>query len=90
MKFNADMHIHSVLSPCGDIEMSPSAIVATARERGLDIIGLTDHNSTLNANVTRILGERVGLHVLMGAEVTTKEEVQIGRASCRERVLPTV
>ena len=75
MKFNADMHIHSVLSPCGDIEMSPSAIVATAKERGLDIIGLTDHNSTLNANVTRILGERVGLHVLMGAEVTTKEEV---------------
>ena len=75
MKFNADMHIHSVLSPCGDIEMSPSAIVATAKERGMDIIGLTDHNSTLNADVTRRLGEKVGLHVLMGAEVTTKEEV---------------
>ena len=75
MKFNADMHIHSVLSPCGDIDMSPSAIVARAKERGMDIIGLTDHNSTLNADVTRRLGERVGLHVLMGAEVTTKEEV---------------
>ena len=69
------MHIHSVLSPCGDIEMSPSAIVAKAKERGMDIIGLTDHNSTLNADVTRRLGEKVGLHVLMGAEVTTKEEV---------------
>ena len=75
MQFRADMHIHSVLSPCGDLEMSPSAIVATARERGMDIIGLTDHNSTLNADVMRRLGERVGLHVLMGAEVTTKEEV---------------
>ena len=75
MKFRADMHIHSVLSPCGDLEMSPSAIVATARERGLDIIGLTDHNSTLTADVPRRLGERVGMHVLMGAEVTTKEEV---------------
>ena len=75
MKFNADMHIHSVLSPCGDIEMSPSAIVATAKARGMDIIGLTDHNSTLNADVTRRLGEKAGLHVLMGAEVTTKEEV---------------
>ena len=75
MKFKADMHIHSVLSPCGDIEMSPSAIVAAAKERGLDIIGLTDHNSTLNADVTRRLGEKVGLHVLMGAEVTTREEV---------------
>ena len=75
MKFRADLHIHSVLSPCGDIDMSPSAIVATARERGMDIIGLTDHNSTLNADVTRRLGEKVGLQVLMGAEVTTKEEV---------------
>ncbi len=75
MKFNADMHIHSVLSPCGDIEMSPSAIVSIAKERGMDIIGITDHNSTLNADVTRRLGEKVGLHVLMGAEVTTREEV---------------
>lgn len=75
MQFKADMHIHSVLSPCGDIEMSPSAIVETAKARGMDIIGLTDHNSTLNADVTRRLGEKVGLHVLMGAEVTTKEEV---------------
>ncbi|MBP5389767.1 MAG: PHP domain-containing protein [Bacteroidales bacterium] len=75
MKFNADMHIHSVLSPCGDIEMSPCAIVARAKERGMDIIGLTDHNSTRNADVTRRVGEQLGLHVLMGAEVTTKEEV---------------
>ena len=75
MQFKADMHIHSVLSPCGDVEMSPSAIVETAKARGMDIIGLTDHNSTLNADVTRRLGEKVGLHVLMGAEVTTKEEV---------------
>jgi PHP family Zn ribbon phosphoesterase len=75
VKFKADMHIHSVLSPCGDIYMSPSAIVETAKERGMDIIGLTDHNSTLNADVTRRLGEKAGLHVLMGAEVTTKEEV---------------
>ena len=69
------MHIHSVLSPCGDIEMSPCAIVARAKENGMDIIGITDHNSTRNADVTRQVGERIGLHVLMGAEVTTKEEV---------------
>ena len=35
MQFRADMHIHSVLSPCGDIEMSPSAIVAQAKAKGL-------------------------------------------------------
>ena len=32
MQYKADMHIHSLLSPCGDIEMSPSAIVAKAKE----------------------------------------------------------
>ena len=60
MRFNADMHVHSVLSPCGDIEMSPSAIVSQAKAKGLDIIGLTDHNSTLNADVTRRLGRQSG------------------------------
>ncbi len=75
MKFKADMHIHSVLSPCGDLDMSPSAIVQQAKAKGLDIIGLTDHNTTLNAEVTRKLGEQCGLAVLMGAEVTTKEEI---------------
>ena len=75
MKFRADLHMHSVLSPCGDIEMSPSAIIAKAKEKGLDIIGLTDHNSTLNAEVTRKIGEQNGIAVMMGAEVTTKEEI---------------
>ena len=56
MQFRADMHIHSVLSPCGDIDMSPSAIVAQAKAKGLDIIGLTDHNSTLNAEEVHCLG----------------------------------
>ena len=75
MKFRADLHMHSVLSPCGDIEMSPSAIIAKAKEKGLDIIGLTDHDSTLNAEVTRKIGEQNGIAVMMGAEVTTKEEI---------------
>lgn len=75
MKFRADLHIHSVLSPCGDIEMSPSAIIQKAKERELNLIGLTDHNSTLNAAVTQQIGAANGIAVLMGAEVTTKEEI---------------
>lgn len=75
MKFRADLHTHTVLSPCGDIEMSPMAIIAKAKEKGLDIIGITDHNSTLNAEVTRKIGEQNGIAVMMGAEVTTKEEI---------------
>ena len=73
--FRADLHIHTVLSPCGDLEMSPSCIVERALQKGLDIIGITDHNATGNAGVTKWLGERKGLFVMTGAEVTTKEEV---------------
>jgi predicted metal-dependent phosphoesterase TrpH len=36
--FRADLHIHTVLSPCADLEMSPRNIVARAKETGLDII----------------------------------------------------
>lgn len=75
MIYLADLHIHTVLSPCGDIEMTPRQIVAKAKERGLHIIGITDHNSTLNSEEVKKVGRREGIFVLCGAEVTTKEEV---------------
>ena len=67
--------MHTVLSPCGDLEMSPANIVRKASERGIDILGITDHNSTLHAPLIKELASREGIMVLMGAEVTTKEEV---------------
>lgn len=73
----ADFHIHTVLSPCGDIEMSPLAIINKAKEKSLDIIGITDHNSTLMATILKRVGEREGVYVLCGAEVTTREEVHV-------------
>ncbi len=48
MVFKADLHIHSVLSPCGSLESSPERIVSKAADKKLDIIALSDHNSTLN------------------------------------------
>ncbi|WP_321376160.1 PHP domain-containing protein [uncultured Draconibacterium sp.] len=74
-KYRADLHIHTVLSPCADLEMAPKQIVEQAQKAGLHIIGITDHNSTLNAKVIRDLAREKGILVLMGAEVTTKEEV---------------
>ena len=73
--FKADLHIHTVLSPCADLEMTPANIVHRAVQTGLQIIGVTDHNSTKNALLTKKLGEKAGLFVLTGAEITTKEEV---------------
>ncbi len=73
--FKADLHIHTVLSPCGSLEMSPKTIVQTALGKNLDIIGITDHNSTRQCRIVADEAKKYGLTVYSGAEVTTKEEV---------------
>ena len=73
--FRADLHIHTLLSPCASLEMTPKNIVSRAKEKNIDIIGITDHNSTKNALLVKKIAEKEGLFVLTGAEVTTKEEV---------------
>jgi 3',5'-nucleoside bisphosphate phosphatase len=73
--FRADLHIHTLLSPCGDLGMSPANIVSEAAGKGVDIIGVTDHNSTLHAGLISRLAARAGIFTMMGAEVTTQEEV---------------
>jgi len=73
--FRADLHIHTVLSPCGDLDMSPVNIVSEAARKGLDIIGITDHNSTRHCKLIKRLAAQKGIFVLQGAEITTKEEV---------------
>ena len=74
--YRADLHIHTVLSPCGDLEMSPGNIVTKAAEKGLDIIAICDHNHTGHTRLTRELGARKGIWVLYGAEINTREEVR--------------
>lgn len=74
-QFRADLHIHTVLSACADLEMSPVNIVNIAKARNLDMIGITDHNSTLHCALVNELAEEKGLVVLLGVEVTTREEV---------------
>ncbi len=43
--YNTDLHIHTCLSPCADSDMTPEAIVRAAKEAGLELIAVTDHNS---------------------------------------------
>ncbi len=77
MKIKADLHIHSTLSPCSSLEMSPAAIVRRARKIGLDLIAVTDHNSTENGYITASLGEAAGVRVLFGMEAQTREDVHM-------------
>ena len=62
--FRVDLHTHTVLSPCGDLEMSPVNIVKKAKERGIDIIGISDHNSTLHAPLVKELAAVSALYLL--------------------------
>ncbi|HSH50513.1 MAG TPA: PHP domain-containing protein [Bacteroidales bacterium] len=73
--FKADLHTHTVLSPCGDLEMSPFNIVQKAKNKGVDILGITDHNSTKNCKAMEEVAKKNDLFILKGAEVNTKEEV---------------
>lgn len=76
-EYLADLHIHSVLSPCGDLEMSPSAIVRRAQQVSLSLIALTDHNRAENCPALHDAAAEVGLPVLYGLEVRTQEEVDV-------------
>ena len=75
--FRADLHIHSCLSPCGDEEMRPRALVNHAMAKGLDMIAICDHNSAENTAAFINAGDERGLKVLPGIEVTSKEEIHL-------------
>ena len=76
--FTADVQVHSCLSPCGSLECSPARIARTARERGLDIIALTDHNTAANCPaLAAVVADVPGLTAFFGAEVTTAEEIHV-------------
>ena len=73
--FRFDLHIHSCLSPCGDLDSSPSAIVKAAKAAGLGGIMLSDHNSSRNSPALAEACRRETLRCLFGMEVTSSEEV---------------
>ena len=70
-----DLHIHSCLSPCADDTMTPAAIVKAAKEAGLELIAITDHNSARNCPAVAAEAEKAGIGFIPGIEVTTSEEI---------------
>ena len=77
MFLKSDLHIHSVLSPCGDWSMSPSAIFEKAKTEHLDIISLTDHNAIENIEALMKCAEQSNLKVIPGIEIQTREDIHM-------------
>jgi len=76
-EFKADLHVHTCLSPCADLEMSPRKIIRRSREVHLGLIAVCDHNSAENAAVVMREGRRNGVCVLPGLEICSREEVHV-------------
>ena len=73
----ADFHIHTLLSPCAEIEMTPHHIVMRAAQYGVDAVAITDHNASANAAAAVEAAKNYGIKVFPGMEVECREEAHI-------------
>ncbi len=73
-RIKADLHLHTCLSPCAGLDMSPLGIMKEAVKKGLEVIGICDHNSAENVLAAKRAGRAHGITVLGGMEVASSEE----------------
>jgi predicted metal-dependent phosphoesterase TrpH len=76
-RFVADLHIHTCLSPCAEVDMTPLRIIERALERGLDMIAISDHNSAENTGVALDVAKQKGIALFPAMEITSSEEVHV-------------
>jgi hypothetical protein len=65
-----DLHTHSTAS---DGQYTPTELVTRAKNRGIEILALTDHDTTDGIAEAVQAGESLGLRVLPGVELSAKE-----------------
>ena len=64
MNIFCDLHIHSCLSPCGDMLMTPNNIVGMAFIKQLDAIAVCDHNACGNLPAIKAVADMMGVLLL--------------------------
>ncbi|MCL2478458.1 MAG: PHP domain-containing protein [Treponema sp.] len=73
----ADFHNHSCLSPCGSLELSPRVLAELASRKNINVLALTDHNSSLNCPAFARVCPPLGILPVFGMELTTSEEIHV-------------
>ena len=63
-----DLHTHTVFS---DGTFTPSELVRLAGERGLDIVAVTDHDTTAGLEEAALAGAETGVDIVPGVEFST-------------------
>lgn len=76
-KYYYDLHMHSCLSPCADDDMTPNNIAGMGTVCGLQIMALTDHNTTKNCPAFFEAAKRQGIIPIAGMELTTAEDIHV-------------
>ncbi len=76
-RYYYDFHIHSCLSPCADNDMTPNNIAGMGALAGLQIMALTDHNSSRNCPAFFAAAKKNGIIPVAGMELTTAEDIHV-------------
>lgn len=76
-KYFYDLHLHSCLSACADNDNSPANLAGMAKLSGLDIVALTDHNTTANCPAFFKACEELDIVAVGGMELTTSEDIHV-------------
>jgi predicted metal-dependent phosphoesterase TrpH len=66
---NVDLHLHTTAS---DGVMTPAEIVNYAKNRGLEAIAVTDHDTVDGLEEALLEGQRIGLEVIPGIEISAE------------------
>ncbi len=77
VEFRADLHIHTCLSPCAELSMTPARIVERAAALGINIMAVCDHNTVEHVEVTANIAKKKGIRVIAGIEINSSEEVHV-------------
>ena len=74
--YKADLHIHTPASKCwrGSRDSEEMRrIFKKLRDEGIEVVGVTDHNTVKNIDEARRLGKEYAVRVIPAVEVSTKE-----------------
>ena len=70
MSILADLHTHTTAS---DGQYAPAELARLAKQRGVQVLAVTDHDTIGGVNEARRAGDALGLSVIRGVELSAKE-----------------
>ncbi len=68
-----DLHVHTNFS---DSTFTPQEVISAAKEEGLSALGITDHDSVSSLRTIIGMGEKVGIEIVPGVELSAEKDGQ--------------